>query len=111
MIFIHCILLQYNCLVIILCITRIVLLGSVLYCIGFVFLQAPDGSADMHDDHQFSYALMPHLGSLQEAGVIRAAYAFNAPLRMAKVPAVVSVDSSIASPLVEVYCCGSAVPH
>ena len=65
-------------------------------------LQAPDGSADMHDDHHFSYALMPHLGSLQEAGVVTYAYAFNAPLRMIKVPAVISVDSSLSSPLVKV---------
>ena len=56
----------------------------------------------MHDDHRFSYALMPHLGSLQEAGVVKSAYAFNAPLKMVKVPAVITVDAALSSPLVEV---------
>jgi alpha-mannosidase len=30
--------------------------------------------------HEFRYALMPHAGTFQEAGVIESAYAFNMPL-------------------------------
>jgi len=39
----------------------------------------PDPTADM-GKHSFRYGLMPHIGSLQQAGVIRASYDFNAPL-------------------------------
>ena len=56
----------------------------------------------MSDDHRFSYALMPHVGSLQKAGVIGAAYALNAPLVVAKIPEVIGVDVSIATPFVRV---------
>ena len=55
-------------------------------------LQAPDPEADVRSDHFFSYALMPHSGSLQESGVVAAAAAFNAPLRIARIPAVLSLD-------------------
>ncbi|KAM5243010.1 alpha-mannosidase 2C1 isoform 1-T1 [Hipposideros larvatus] len=41
--------------------------------------KAPDASADM-GRHEFTYALMPHKGSFQDAGVIRAAYSLNFPL-------------------------------
>uniref|UniRef100_A0A8D2DK25 Alpha-mannosidase 2C1 n=1 Tax=Sciurus vulgaris TaxID=55149 RepID=A0A8D2DK25_SCIVU len=41
--------------------------------------KAPDTTADM-GRHEFTYALMPHRGSFQEAGVIPAAYNFNFPL-------------------------------
>jgi alpha-mannosidase len=42
----------------------------------------PDPEADM-GRHEFAYALMPHTGGWQEAGVVREARAFNAPLRWA----------------------------
>uniref|UniRef100_A0A7M4EJF9 alpha-mannosidase n=1 Tax=Crocodylus porosus TaxID=8502 RepID=A0A7M4EJF9_CROPO len=41
--------------------------------------KSPDTTADM-GHHQFTYAVMPHLGSFQEAGVIRYAYCLNFPL-------------------------------
>ncbi|XP_023585604.1 alpha-mannosidase 2C1 isoform X2 [Trichechus manatus latirostris] len=41
--------------------------------------KAPDATADM-GRHEFTYALMPHKGSFQDAGVIRAAYSLNFPL-------------------------------
>ncbi|XP_029399252.1 alpha-mannosidase 2C1 isoform X2 [Mus pahari] len=41
--------------------------------------KAPDATADM-GRHEFTYALMPHKGSFQEAGVIHAAYNLNFPL-------------------------------
>uniref|UniRef100_A0A8C8UP93 alpha-mannosidase n=1 Tax=Peromyscus maniculatus bairdii TaxID=230844 RepID=A0A8C8UP93_PERMB len=41
--------------------------------------KAPDVTADM-GRHEFTYALMPHKGSFQEAGVINAAYNLNFPL-------------------------------
>ncbi|BFZ09579.1 hypothetical protein BsWGS_12618 [Bradybaena similaris] len=43
--------------------------------------KSPDPQADMHV-HTFSYAVMPHSGNLQEAGVIHAAQSFNCPLRV-----------------------------
>lgn len=39
----------------------------------------PDGKADM-ELHEFTYALMPHKGKFQEAGVIKHAYCLNSPL-------------------------------
>lgn len=39
----------------------------------------PDPEADM-GKHEFRYALMPHAGTFQEAGIIESAYAFNMPL-------------------------------
>jgi alpha-mannosidase len=39
----------------------------------------PDLTADM-GQHTFRYGLMPHIGSLQQAGVIDAGYDFNVPL-------------------------------
>ncbi|XP_035883525.1 alpha-mannosidase 2C1 isoform X2 [Phyllostomus discolor] len=41
--------------------------------------KAPDATADM-GRHEFTYALMPHTGSFQDAGVIQAAYSLNFPL-------------------------------
>jgi alpha-mannosidase len=41
--------------------------------------KAPDPQADM-GQHTFRYALLPHTGTLQEAGVIQEGYAFNQPL-------------------------------
>ncbi|BDS05466.1 putative glycosyl hydrolase [Oceaniferula spumae] len=42
---------------------------------------APDPQAD-RGMHTFSYAILPHAGSLQEGGVIEEAYAFNVPLHV-----------------------------
>jgi alpha-mannosidase len=39
----------------------------------------PDPTADM-GQHTFRYGLMPHVGSIQQAGVIRTGYEFNVPL-------------------------------
>jgi alpha-mannosidase len=41
--------------------------------------KAPDGNCDM-GDHEFVYALYPHIGSLQSAGIIQEAYNLNVPL-------------------------------
>eukprot|EP00117_Sycon_ciliatum_P016137 scpid24513/ scgid1061/ Alpha-mannosidase 2C1; Alpha mannosidase 6A8B; Alpha-D-mannoside mannohydrolase; Mannosidase alpha class 2C member 1 len=41
--------------------------------------KAPDGNSDM-GCHEFSYAVFPHQGSFQDAGVIRQSYNFNHPL-------------------------------
>ncbi|MED6290454.1 Alpha-mannosidase 2C1, partial [Characodon lateralis] len=42
--------------------------------------KAPDTTADM-GDHQFTYGIMPHSRSLQDASVIQCAYNLNYPLR------------------------------
>lgn len=42
--------------------------------------KAPNAEADM-GAHTFTYAVMPHIKSLQEAGVIRESYQLNYPLR------------------------------
>ncbi|KAM8804642.1 alpha-mannosidase 2C1 [Eudromia elegans] len=41
--------------------------------------KSPDATADIAH-HQFTYAVMPHQGSFQEAGVIQCAYNLNFPL-------------------------------
>ncbi|XP_061451222.1 alpha-mannosidase 2C1 isoform X2 [Rhineura floridana] len=41
--------------------------------------KSPDATADI-GRHHFTYAVMPHVGSFQEAGVIREAYSLNLPL-------------------------------
>ena len=41
---------------------------------------APDPQAD-RGQHRFSYAVYPHQGSWQEAGVVAQGYSFNAPLQ------------------------------
>ncbi|XP_029010098.1 alpha-mannosidase 2C1 isoform X2 [Betta splendens] len=43
--------------------------------------KAPDANADM-GTHHFTYAVMPHAGSFQDAAVIRCAYNLNFPLRL-----------------------------
>nr|XP_023509035.1 alpha-mannosidase 2C1 isoform X4 [Equus caballus] len=53
--------------------------GSVLSLSLLRAPKAPDATADM-GRHEFTYALMPHEGSFQDAGVIRAAYSVNFPL-------------------------------
>ncbi|XP_054421377.1 alpha-mannosidase 2C1 isoform X1 [Pteronotus mesoamericanus] len=47
--------------------------------------KAPDATADM-GRHEFTYALMPHMGSFQDAGVIQAAYSLNFPLLVLPTP-------------------------
>ncbi|XP_032438996.1 alpha-mannosidase 2C1 [Xiphophorus hellerii] len=42
--------------------------------------KAPDATADM-GNHQFTYAIMPHSGSFQDASVVQCAYSLNYPLR------------------------------
>ncbi len=42
--------------------------------------KSPDPEADMGDHHRFRYALMPHAGSIQSAGVVAAGQRFNMPL-------------------------------
>ncbi|XP_051484222.1 alpha-mannosidase 2C1 isoform X3 [Apus apus] len=41
--------------------------------------KSPDATADI-GHHQFTYAVMPHQGSFQDAGVIQRAYSLNFPL-------------------------------
>ncbi|XP_028305460.1 LOW QUALITY PROTEIN: alpha-mannosidase 2C1 [Gouania willdenowi] len=43
--------------------------------------KAPDTTADM-GTHRFTYALMPHKGSFQDASVIQCSYNLNFPLRL-----------------------------
>ncbi|XP_030620900.1 alpha-mannosidase 2C1 [Chanos chanos] len=43
--------------------------------------KAPDANADMGHQH-FTYAIMPHSGSFQDAAVIQSAYNLNFPLRL-----------------------------
>uniref|UniRef100_A0A2R5LBB2 alpha-mannosidase n=1 Tax=Ornithodoros turicata TaxID=34597 RepID=A0A2R5LBB2_9ACAR len=43
--------------------------------------KSPDAEADM-GMHEFTYAIMPHKGRFQEAGVIQQAYELNCPLEM-----------------------------
>lgn len=45
--------------------------------------KAPDPECDM-GVHRFTYALVPHFGPYNYAGIVQAAYAFNAPNRYAK---------------------------
>ncbi len=46
----------------------------------------PDREADQRT-HRFSYALLPHIGDLREAGVVAEAEAFNLPLVVVPAPA------------------------
>jgi len=48
--------------------------------------KAPDPLCDM-GKHRFSYSLVPHYGPYNYAGIVQAAYAFNAPLRSAMLEA------------------------
>ena len=43
----------------------------------------PDDTADI-GKHEFSYAIMPHAGTWQEAGVVAEAYKFNVPITWTK---------------------------
>ncbi|XP_032324937.1 alpha-mannosidase 2C1 isoform X4 [Camelus ferus] len=53
--------------------------GSVLSLSLLRAPKSPDATVDM-GRHEFTYALMPHEGSFQDAGVIPAAYSLNFPL-------------------------------
>uniref|UniRef100_G3RFT8 Alpha-mannosidase 2C1 n=1 Tax=Gorilla gorilla gorilla TaxID=9595 RepID=G3RFT8_GORGO len=53
--------------------------GSILSLSLLRAPKAPDATADT-GRHEFTYALMPHKGSFQDAGVIQAAYSLNFPL-------------------------------
>eukprot|EP01106_Pelomyxa_sp_JSP_P002985 TRINITY_DN1448_c0_g1_i4.p1 TRINITY_DN1448_c0_g1~~TRINITY_DN1448_c0_g1_i4.p1 ORF type:complete len:173 (+),score=37.23 TRINITY_DN1448_c0_g1_i4:143-661(+) len=69
----------------------------------------PDANADI-GHHTFSYAVMPHHGTLQEAGVIEQATAFNTPLHVVPLnrqEAVVGGDPAVGTALVQVTCDGS----
>nr|KAF6501250.1 hypothetical protein HJG59_011845 [Molossus molossus] len=54
--------------------------------------------------HEFTYALMPHKGSFQDAGVIQAAYSLNFPLLVLPTPGQVPMATwsafSVSSPAV-----------
>ncbi|XP_030312829.1 alpha-mannosidase 2C1 [Calypte anna] len=54
-------------------------LGNVLSLSLLRAPKSPDAMADI-GYHEFTYAVMPHQGSLQEAGVIQCAYNLNFPL-------------------------------
>jgi alpha-mannosidase len=56
--------------------------GSVLRLSLLRSPKAPDPLCDM-GVHRFSYSLLPHFGPHHQAGVVAAAYAFNAPVRYA----------------------------
>ncbi|XP_062946438.1 alpha-mannosidase 2C1 isoform X2 [Cynocephalus volans] len=77
--------------------------GSVLSLSLLRATKAPDVTADM-GRHEFTYALMPHEGSFQDAGVIRAAYSLNFPLLALPVPGPAPATSwsafSLSSPAV-----------
>jgi alpha-mannosidase len=44
--------------------------------------KAPDPECDM-GVHRFSYVLLPHQGSIQDAGIVQAAYSLNTPVHYA----------------------------
>ncbi|XP_014636427.1 PREDICTED: alpha-mannosidase 2C1 isoform X5 [Ceratotherium simum simum] len=77
--------------------------GSVLSLSLLRAPKAPDATADM-GRHEFTYALMPHEGSFQDAGVIRAAYSLNFPLLALPAPGPAPAASwsafSVSSPAV-----------
>jgi alpha-mannosidase len=62
--------------------------------VGLSLLRAPnwpDPDAD-RGTHEFSYALKPHGGSLQDAGVVEAGYAFNCPVDTVPVAETTTVE-------------------
>ncbi|KAM7158118.1 alpha-mannosidase 2C1 isoform 2-T2 [Molossus nigricans] len=77
--------------------------GSVLSLSLLRAPKAPDATADM-GRHEFTYALMPHKGSFQDAGVIQAAYSLNFPLLVLPTPGQVPMATwsafSVSSPAV-----------
>ncbi|XP_011894166.1 PREDICTED: alpha-mannosidase 2C1 isoform X7 [Cercocebus atys] len=77
--------------------------GSILSLSLLRAPKAPDATADM-GRHEFTYALMPHKGSFQDAGVIQAAYSLNFPLLALPAPSPAPATSwsafSLSSPAV-----------
>ncbi|XP_011788244.1 PREDICTED: alpha-mannosidase 2C1 isoform X4 [Colobus angolensis palliatus] len=77
--------------------------GSILSLSLLRAPKAPDFTADM-GRHEFTYALMPHKGSFQDAGVIQAAYSLNFPLLALPAPSPAPATSwsafSLSSPAV-----------
>ncbi len=63
--------------------------------------KAPDPEADM-GQHQFTYSLLPHRGSLQEARVIEEAYWLNSPPRVLRLPTKRSAAGYLESPFFDV---------
>ncbi|XP_042877392.1 alpha-mannosidase 2C1-like [Penaeus japonicus] len=47
--------------------------------------KSPDDTCDM-GSHEFKYALMPHVGTVNQAGIVQRAYEFNNPLRLLQLP-------------------------
>lgn len=60
--------------------------------------KAPDPICDM-GRHRFSYSLLPHYGPYNYAGIVQAAYAFNSPMRSARLESAVG-ESGALPPLV-----------
>jgi alpha-mannosidase len=56
--------------------------------------KAPDPTCDM-GEHHFSYVLLPHYDQVQHSDVVAAAYAINAPVRVAKVKSGKGADGMI----------------
>ncbi|PNI37871.1 MAN2C1 isoform 7 [Pan troglodytes] len=77
--------------------------GSILSLSLLRAPKAPDATADT-GRHEFTYALMPHKGSFQDAGVIQAAYSLNFPLLALPAPSPAPATSwsafSVSSPAV-----------
>nr|XP_021523910.1 alpha-mannosidase 2C1 isoform X2 [Aotus nancymaae] len=77
--------------------------GSILSLSLLRAPKAPDATADM-GRHEFTYALMPHKGSFQDAGVIQAAYSLSFPLLALPAPGPAPATSwsafSLSSPAV-----------
>ncbi|PNJ43387.1 MAN2C1 isoform 7 [Pongo abelii] len=77
--------------------------GSILSLSLLRAPKAPDATADT-GRHEFTYALMPHEGSFQDAGVIQAAYSLNFPLLALPAPSPAPATSwsafSVSSPAV-----------
>jgi len=63
--------------------------ANVMYISLLRSSKAPDEEADM-GSHEFSYAMLPHSGTFQSAGVIQHAYNFNQPISV--VPGRVTPD-------------------
>jgi alpha-mannosidase len=56
--------------------------------------KAPDPECDM-GFHRFSYAVVPHYGPHAYAGIVTAAYSFNAKMRSALIPSSVGVPGTL----------------
>jgi len=58
--------------------------------------KAPDAHADMGRQN-FRFALVPHIGNYQQANIVRAAYNFNVPLRVARAKDIAAANSALNS--------------